>query len=622
MTTPQGQALPQLVRQTRQRLSALLAEADPQAARWVDDVGGQRAGLPTVVVVGETNRGKSSLVNALLATHRLSPVDADVATASYLVVRYGEAWAARACYPGQLDPVPFDLADLPNWVSSTGELPPGALPPRHVEVDAPVPLLQRLSLVDTPGVGGLDSVHGELAVEASAGATALLFVADASAPLTRGELDFLNRVGQRVETVLFALTKTDQFRGWRQIAEANQALLAEHAPRFAGAEFHPVSARMFDLAASAPNGEAAALLRERSGIAELQAVLQRTVTNRAAMLGEANTLRALSTALDALSTRLAGQQRALSSAEDEGDALRRRRDELTSARRSSTRSWQVRLRGDTQRARVETSHEVSRAVRDLQTWFRQAIEAADRKALHDLPRQVDAALRTVSWRITSGLAERLDRVAEGALAELFSPAELAVVRQQFATAAQPPVVLRPPERRAPNAEDRLLVFMGISGGLSFGRIAMPLAGLGIAALNPIVLPATIVLGLGAGWWLARTRRHAADKQHMKQWLSDALADARSTLDQLVAEQMIDAEQQLSLALDDALGRRIDAIEAELRDVENALRMDAAERGRELQRVRATLAEVGAGRERLGQLLAGIRSLRDNGIAAAPAERKG
>ena len=253
MTTPQGQSLPQLVRQTRQRLSVLLADADPQAARWVDEVGGRRAGLPTVVVVGETNRGKSSLVNALLATQRLSPVDADVATASYLVVRYGEAWAARACYPGQLDPVPFDLADLPNWVSSAGELPPGALPPRHVEVDAPVPLLQRLSLVDTPGVGGLDSVHGELAVEASAGATALLFVADASAPLTRGELDFLNRVGERVETVLFALTKTDQFGSWRRIAEVNQALLAEHAPRFAGAEFHPVSARMFDLAGTAPN---------------------------------------------------------------------------------------------------------------------------------------------------------------------------------------------------------------------------------------------------------------------------------------------------------------------------------------------------------------------------------
>ena len=54
------------------------------------------------------------------------------------------------------------------------------------------------------------------------------------------------RVGDRVETVVFALTKTDQYRGWRQVLDADQALLAEHAPRFADATFYPVSSRMFE----------------------------------------------------------------------------------------------------------------------------------------------------------------------------------------------------------------------------------------------------------------------------------------------------------------------------------------------------------------------------------------
>jgi hypothetical protein len=119
-----------------------------------------------------------------------------------------------------------------------------------------------------------------------------------------------------------------------------------------------------------------------------------------------------------------------------------------------------------------------------------------------------------------------------------------------------------------------------------------------------------VLGLGAGWWMARARRHAADRAHRKQWLADVLADARAALDQVVAEQLIDAEQQLSLALDEALGRRVTAIEDELREVDRALRMDTADRNRELQAVRRNLAEAVAGREKAELLLARIRELRD------------
>jgi hypothetical protein len=147
--------------------------------------------------------------------------------------------------------------------------------------------------------------------------------------------------------------------------------------------------------------------------------------------------------------------------------------------------------------------------------------------------------------------------------------------------------------------------------------ALPLAGLGVAVLNPLVLPVTIVVGLGAGWWLARTRKHTADKQHMKQWLTEAIADARATLDQLVAEQLIEVEQQLSLALDDALGRRIEAIEAELREVDAAMRLADGERTRRLADAGRRLAEVRQGRERIDGLLTEIRALRD-----APTDQAG
>ncbi len=279
--------LPQAVRQARHELVALLRESDPDAADRVERVVAERSAVPSVVVVGETKRGKSSLVNSLLAMPGLSPVDAGVATSTYLVFEHDEQWRAQACYAG-LPPVEFDIAELPSWTSAQHELPAGQLPPRFVEVAGPVPLLARLSLVDTPGVGGLDSMHGELAKQAVAGATALLFTVDASSPLTAGELAFLREAGERVETVVFALTKTDGFRGWRQVLADNRALLATHAPRFAHAPWYPCSPRMFELAGGAPNEQAATVLRQQSGIAELQAALQDLVVGRSVMLTEAD----------------------------------------------------------------------------------------------------------------------------------------------------------------------------------------------------------------------------------------------------------------------------------------------------------------------------------------------
>jgi hypothetical protein len=603
--------LPRSVRQVREQLLTLLRDADPAAADGVVAAVAARPAAPTVVVVGETKRGKSSLVNALLACPGLSPVDADVATAAYLVFGHDERWQAAAHYPGRLPPVPFDVAELPDWVTTNRELPAGQLPPRYVEVRGPVPLLARLTLVDTPGVGGLDSIHGELARQAAAGATALLFVVDASSPFTSGELAFLRDVGDQVETVAFALAKTDAFRGWRQVLDANRALLAEHAPRFANAPFHSCSARLFELAATAPNDQAAAALRQHSGIAQLQTALQELVVGRSVMLAEANALRALDTALAGLEVQVRAQCRTLSSGAEEAESLRARRDELAAARRSSTRGWQLRLRGEIQRARVEAGHEVSRQMRDVQSWFRQAIDSADRAHLAELPGQVDAALQVVSYRLSGELARRLDRVAVTALADLFTQAELDLVRAGFARTGRPAVTQRPPERRPPNADDRLLVFMGITGGFGAARVAaLPLAGLGVAVLNPLVLPVTIVIGLGAGWWLARTRKHTADKQHMKQWLTEAIAEARATMDQLVAEQLIDVEQQLSLALDDALGRRIESIEAQLRDVADAMRLADGERTSRLAAAGRRLTEVQRGRERIEGLLTQIRALRD------------
>lgn len=605
-------AFPGLVKQTRETLVGSLAELDERAAKWVEATRKSSSAKPSVVVVGETKRGKSSLVNAMLACPDLSPVNAEVATATYLVFDHAQSWQAQACYPGQRPPVPFEMDELVSWASAAHELPDGQLPPRYVEVSGPCPLLERLTMVDTPGVGGLDSMHGELAMEAAANATALMFVVDASAPFTASELNFLQRMGDRVETVLFVLSKTDAFRGWRQVLDANKELLKEHAPRFADAEFHPVSSRMFDMAAKAPSEQAAVMLREKSGVINLQMALQELLIGRAAMLTEANTLRALVTAFGEQDSKLQAERRALTSGESEADSLRERRDELTAERKSSTRGWQLKLRSEVQHARIDCNHEVARQMRDVQSWFRQQIDAADRDKLAELPQEVDNALQVVSSRLTNMLGARLNQATDNALAELFNAEELQVLRAQFARVDGPPIVIRPPEKKPSTAEDKLMVGMGTYMGIGASGMGFSLVtgGTALAAAGALVAAPVLAVGLGAGWWIGRTRKHASDKQHVKTWLTESIADARSTMDQLVAEQLIEAEHQLSLALDEALTRRIEAIEAELKEVDKTLKMDAAEKSKQLGVVGKNLKLAADGGEKAADLLAKIRARKD------------
>ncbi len=587
----------------------MLAEADPASSLLLYQQRRGNGAVPTVVVLGETNRGKSSLVNALLATPDLSPVDAGVATSRYVVIEHGVAWAARGCYADDRAPVPFDIADTAAWVSAGGALPDGVAPPRFVEVQGPVPLLETLTLIDTPGVGGLQGVHGELAAEAAADATALLMVVDASSPFTRGELEFLERAALRVETVVFALTKTDAHRGWRAVLDADVALLAEHAPRFADAKFHPVSARLSLMAAQAPSAQVAATLRRQSGITELQGELQQLVADRTVMLGEANALRAVHSALEIAVLTRQDRARALRSGAGRADNLRVRRNELLNQRSSGQRGWSARLRAQVQHARVESTHEVARQVRDTQTWFRGAVDAADRETLGGLPAQLDPALAAVASKVSAELALRMRQLTEQVLTELFTAAELRTLAAASMAREAVPLAIRPLEKRPSGSEDRLMVVAGASGGVGLGRLAlMPLAL--VRGLNLVLVPLTLGLGVGAAWWMARTRGHMADKVHVKQWSAEVFAQARANLDQLVAEQLIDAEHQLGAALDEALAERVTEIDAELRTVDAALRMDPAERSEQLRATEHQLAALTAGQQRAAALLAQMRAFRD------------
>jgi predicted GTPase len=96
-----------------------------------------------------------------------------------------------------------------------------------VEVGLPHRMLRTgLAMVDTPGVGGLDSAHGFLTLGALRYAKGVVFVTDAAQELTAPELAFLRTAVERCPTTAVVVTKIDLYPHWRRIVELDRQHLA------------------------------------------------------------------------------------------------------------------------------------------------------------------------------------------------------------------------------------------------------------------------------------------------------------------------------------------------------------------------------------------------------------
>ncbi|MGH3962685.1 MAG: dynamin family protein [Pseudonocardiaceae bacterium] len=188
-----------------------------------------------VLVVGEFKQGKSLLVNGLVRAP-VCPVHDDMATSVPTVVRHADAAVAalvRVLNPEGDDQrgrrterieVPVDK--LAEHVSESGN-PGNREGWSYAEVGLPRRVLTGgLELVDTPGVGGLNSVHGAATMAMLPSADAVLLVSDASQEYTAPELEFLRQATKVCPNVACVLTKIDLYPEWRRIAELNRAHLA------------------------------------------------------------------------------------------------------------------------------------------------------------------------------------------------------------------------------------------------------------------------------------------------------------------------------------------------------------------------------------------------------------
>ena len=336
-----------------------------------------------VIVVGEFKQGKSQLVNALVNAP-VCPVDDDIATAVPTSVRYGEHSAAFVLSQrsssgtiesgGRVERTEVAVRELAEFVSERAK--PERNGDREVtgaEVLLPRKLLQSgLTLIDSPGVGGLTSAHALTTLAALPSAHAMLFVSDASQEYTEPEIQFLRHAMRISPNVACVLTKTDLYPQWRQVEELNRAHLAAIDPAI---RQFPVSSHLRLTAVGSSDSE----LNAESGFPELIAYLRRDI------VGKAELLQRRSTASDLLSTtehvRLAidSELSALQNPEKtpeivaQLEATKGRADEL---RRISSR-WQITLNDGVTDLIADMEHDLRDRMRSIQREAEDSIDEGD-----------------------------------------------------------------------------------------------------------------------------------------------------------------------------------------------------------------------------------------------------
>ena len=559
---------------------AYLRKIDPDAAADLDTERRRELTRPRIVVVGETKRGKSSLTNMLIGVPNLSPVDAAVATASYLEFTHSATHGARAYVPGREEPVVLGLSDLRDWGTVLGRLPDGMRPPRRIEVAHSAPLLQYLTLIDTPGTGGLYSLHAEVAMDAVEQATALLFVVDASSPFSKPEMSFLIEASKKVNFVMFALTKVDAYPGWRTILADNRGQLQSHAPRFGTAPWFPVSARLAELAMTLP-GEAAGELIRESRIAELQHALIE-LAGKGHLLQQANVLRSVRSEYIRLDQYVGDRMKATDPDPAEAERAKEERAKVAARKRTESRQWSLALNTETQRARVEATTRLRNYVTQLQESFMNKIDKSGRGDLGDLPQEVDRALYALSVRLSHDLEFRFRKVGERVLAQVFHPHELQYVLRQLNAKLRHALGTKP--RRDGGSGDSAMVVMSSAGmafmagrGAAAGASALGLASIAGAGL---VIPVVgIGLGLAAGAYMVWKRKSMTDKVQARTWLREVLGEARAALSDEIMHRFTDLQYALTLALDEAIERRLKQLDAHIANIDKSLAEDKAERAK-------------------------------------------
>lgn len=206
-----------------------------------------------LVAVGEFNAGKSALINALLGAKVLKE-GVTPTTARVTLVRYGETEAEQVVNDG------FAI------------------------YTHPLPLLQHLNIVDSPGTNAIIREHELLTNEYVPRSDLVLFITSADRPMTESERQFLQKIIAWGKKVTLVVNKMDILETDRSIEEVRTFVL-NAAREILGEEpvLFLVSARLAQKAAQTTDPAVKSHLWTVSGFAALEKFITITLDDKKRM---------------------------------------------------------------------------------------------------------------------------------------------------------------------------------------------------------------------------------------------------------------------------------------------------------------------------------------------------
>jgi hypothetical protein len=559
---------------------------------------------PALFVAGEDKRGKSCLVNALLRRPDLSPVGVEVMTSAPITFCEGAPPWGRVFHYGQRDPVALEFDEARALATVTGN-PRNEKNVRAVQLGVESPILEQLNLIDTPGVGGLESGHAALTIQSLRSADALIFVTEAAAQFRAEELSFLRRAAARVETVIIVLTKVDVHRGWRKIMEDDIAILREQAPRFADCPVIPVSALLALRGLAIDDPAEAEEIRAESGLAELERAISKHVVARAATLREANLLRAGHGTLGGV---MLGVIQTLRSLDDGGagrQALEAERARLQTLKQDQA-GWPRLLDSEIRKLTLERMEGASRGTVDIKRRFDQRLRDVRKGDQDTLPGELLADLTALAGRLNDEAAERLTVLVDKMMSDLDESAELHRSIGDLTTdRLQDELSGTSLGDYGMTVNDKLSVMSSFSSGRSLASLAS------VAAGSIVAPPVGLALGLGLGAMFAfssfMTRDQHAFTAAFQSWMQAQISQAQLTINNTFQRQMMDVQEEIRDTIGKALVEREREITASLKASQELLAAESGKRQTAQAQLQQRLGDLRGTRGQIELLLSELSS---------------
>ena len=552
-----------------------------------------RAG--TVVVMGEVKRGKSSLVNALIAQPDLLPVDVLTCTSAPIrvAVSHDGPVVPQVTLVRGTEREMILATELARWVTVDGV---GSLqgntnagmdeaqdPPSSAEITVRYPEMDGITVVDTPGVGGLDKRAVTAALQEARHAGVLLMVCDASTPITAPEMDILRQAHDSVGGVIVAVTKTDKnTRRWRAIVEDNKRLISSHM----GIDVPVVgvsSLRALDAARCIDPARRAELER-RSGIAQLRSQLRAQLRQPAAM-GQRAALQSITTTLTGIAKTVRDDIRLLAESSTAVEQLEAEKTTLERLREESS-EFEQRFQRDLAVARTRVTEGLDKALEEVRHEWTQQINADSLRVLRSKPQvftsQIETELAVVMEDTVGAMVEEISELASA----LFPNRQelIAEIMGTTVTSLTPAEVSgHEVEKKTKDIIDPSVLMMGMIGSGA------------LAAIIPVApLAGAVWVGVNLGY---RAMRNG--KQHLITWLRETTASVRTATTRMLDTLITTARTDVMLRYRADLRTKIKELHGRIDQAREAARESEGERQersarltRNVQIIEATIAELG------------------------------